>query len=1240
MARIPLRNYHHEIDQLIDRGQIEEAIAHSKIILKQFPKDVETYRLLGKAYLESQRYSEAADILQRLLSVVPDDFVSQLGMSVIREDEGNLDAAIWHMERAYEVQPFNHAVQDELRRLYGRRDGAEPPRIRLTRGSLVRMYARGELHSQAIAEARGAIAEDPQRIDLQALLAQMYFLSGQKVEAAEMASALIAKLPYCLEANRILMDILPATSRAEEARNFKRRVCDLDPYTEFITPNNPTSAQVPDQAVMVERVDWQPTEQDNQTPDWTRTIGVAWQENKEEENLPDWLNSIAPPTAVQPETQLAPAPQDDILPDFMRDAGWSPSRTPVDESSSSQFSPEEVVETSDAGLEQAEIPDWLREMAPKTGSDQQAPESEDDELGWINNILPPGGNNGLPEPDQTTGAALPSALPLTPASRLPATADPIPGNLSTPLPDILDWSTPPPSPASDRPATAPESFPDWLTGFGDTSQTSTPAESQDELPPEAPPAWLSQAQNEKDEFAWVPEEPSHPSNSDLELPDWLKDEPSNTAAGIVQPAWLGEVNPAEPLDLDQAKQRNWDGGSLEAQIKGLEPSQEPVDDSVSDWLSNLKAAQEEEAEALPLEQPGVHAEPESQNPLPDWLSTFDGEQNNLSAPLEDTAFPIGNQEELPAWLPEEQVLISQPSTDQVPSQLDTSGSTTDEIDIDSAMAWLEGLAAKQGADAGTLKITTPDQRTETPPEWLSGYAQPDLSTTPEPTSNPDEEIPDWLASQEAALASKLPALPHLDLAEPPAELAIHTQDSPVEPSTAVETDISDIDAALAWMEALAAKQGADADSLKITPLESRSETPPEWIASIEAQGSEIPNLDEPDLETVKNSDDAAPGLGWLPVEEIQDAGLSPESIQASELPDWLKELQTQEEFTPAGEVVALPTAETASQLPDWLERAADSSDGLQADNAATVPAAILSSLEETNPAISPEAAPNLDDMDSALAWLEGLAAKQGADEDSLKITAPENRTETPPEWISNLTGSSPEPAVNEPLPTEWISSLTGIAAEPAVDEALPTEELTVADVKLPLVTAVEPVLTQVEIPPTAAPPPQASEPADTEIPDWLLNYEQEQSQKAQAWEIPAVAQPIPAQASAADDSLTIWLKRHHPDTGELKSPGGILPEVPGLAASSEGAASGVEGTPLEKAQAAISKGYTGEAALLYSQVIETGQDLDTVINDLNEALYRHPVDFDLWQTLGDAQIRANRVQEALDAYTKAEELLR
>ena len=50
--------------------------------------------------------------------------------------------------------------------------------------------------------------------------------------------------------------------------------------------------------------------------------------------------------------------------------------------------------------------------------------------------------------------------------------------------------------------------------------------------------------------------------------------------------------------------------------------------------------------------------------------------------------------------------------------------------------------------------------------------------------------------------------------------------------------------------------------------------------------------------------------------------------------------------------------------------------------------------------------------------------------------------------------------------------------------------------------------------------------------------------------------------------------------------------------------------------------------------------LDDVIDDLRDAMYRFPVDTDLLESLGDAFARSRKLQEALDTYTKAEELLR
>ena len=66
MAKVSLRVYNREIEGMIEAGQLDEAIAHCQFILKTYPMHVETYLLLGKAFLEARRYSDAADIFARV----------------------------------------------------------------------------------------------------------------------------------------------------------------------------------------------------------------------------------------------------------------------------------------------------------------------------------------------------------------------------------------------------------------------------------------------------------------------------------------------------------------------------------------------------------------------------------------------------------------------------------------------------------------------------------------------------------------------------------------------------------------------------------------------------------------------------------------------------------------------------------------------------------------------------------------------------------------------------------------------------------------------------------------------------------------------------------------------------------------------------------------------------------------------------------------------------------------------
>ena len=115
MADTTLKAYIAELKLLLEQEALEEVMGHCRHILQHFPKNVETYRFLARALLEKNRHQEAGDVFQRVLSALPDDFVSHLGLSAVAEEAGQLPLAIWHLERAYEQEPNNGALRDEIK---------------------------------------------------------------------------------------------------------------------------------------------------------------------------------------------------------------------------------------------------------------------------------------------------------------------------------------------------------------------------------------------------------------------------------------------------------------------------------------------------------------------------------------------------------------------------------------------------------------------------------------------------------------------------------------------------------------------------------------------------------------------------------------------------------------------------------------------------------------------------------------------------------------------------------------------------------------------------------------------------------------------------------------------------------------------------------------------------------------------------------------------------------------------
>jgi len=202
-----------------------------------------------------------------------------------------------------------------------------------------------------------------------------------------------------------------------------------------------------------------------------------------------------------------------------------------------------------------------------------------------------------------------------------------------------------------------------------------------------------------------------------------------------------------------------------------------------------------------------------------------------------------------------------------------------------------------------------------------------------------------------------------------------------------------------------------------------------------------------------------------------------------------------------------------------------------------------------------------------------------------------------------------------------------------------------------------------------------SEPED--IPAWLSSLEQEEAQATTpaasdeylpAWlrgEEGAASEPVELEPTQAADWQPLEEKQAEP-TPPVYEPISesfeTVQEVPEPAISSLEEAKAVPPEPephrepaapidaaisampvdpiLGRARDDLSQGHIQGALNTYGRLIRKTRLLDEVIHDLRDALYRYPVEVSIWQSLGDAYMRANRLQDALDAYTKAEELLR
>ncbi|MEJ2149580.1 MAG: hypothetical protein P8Z40_08860, partial [Chloroflexota bacterium] len=1143
-----------------------------------------------------ENYQDALDLFQRVLSSDPNDFIAHIGMSDCYRESDAIVPAIWHLERAFEQAPNNAELQDEIKKLYAMRGTKAPRRVGLTGGALARLYAKGKLYPQAISEQEKAIKHDPERLDLQTLLAEVLWESRQEVKAGRAAAEVLKRLPFSLGANRILTQLWLKAGKPNEARPFLERVRELDPYLGYELEHN--GERVPDQLFKMVMLDFTPERHAAEAAgaDWVLQLGDAVENSKGVTGPLKPLDSVTDVFAGDQDAQ----PVDLDAPDWLRavmaaedepsePAGPEPTPTPPPVS---PLGPSGLADPEDEAL-----PPWLRaRLAEETGP---LPDEEEKPPAWLQDALgetPRGLTTArFNEPPEETAPVEPSAPdwlsdvlqeetpPLVReasgqaaegkgAGEAPGWLDEVlaadtseKGKTTDILTDgeatgddtgeLLDWRDEanvaepvPMSPGALNPTVSLEGmsdFPEWDDSPAENSQAEPDVVDRPDLVSGDAPAEEPLTAGQEDALPALQEDrqvaPLFDEPTDDDTPDWLTDGDLDSDEAL---SWLEEI--ASKYDPDFQKTTG------EAEEAEPEPVEAEADEGL-DWLKEEPASEAAEP-ASPPKLEGVET--------PDWLKTE--EEPVLSAKAEEEE--AEEAEELPDWLL---------GGDTAPAAKAEPVAEDEEVEeAEELPDWLLGGDVPAPA-AKAEPAAEEEEEEEALPDWLrmEGAPSAEAAPTPEPAAA-SEELPSWLTGEPAAAAASHEELDWLrkpleadeeeeeGIAEEelPAWLQVDAEEA--KPAAEPAAEAKEPAEALSWLDEQVAEQGVSPEAVvsesltpdkqelppsPLPPLDAEAEPVeadalPDWLKVDEEAKAEIAKaLDEPEAE---------PEIAAIPEQKVEreelawlEQALQSEDLTAAE-DDELEAILSADTTPPLAEVEASADTAEVEELPDWLRE----------EPAAKVEAEVLE--EEELPA-----------------WLTGEepAAKPAVAEQAV----PEQAADEMPAWLRE----EPEAREAEELPS-WLQA-PAESADAGLDDFL---------------KAVEPAQ-PAEGPKAAPTPPLEMEP----VPELAAEPEPEPEPVAEA-----APEPV-AEAKPEPEPEPVFEPMTKPTT--------LLPEEPVAAAP---VPAGEAGERLGQAREHLAEGDVAGALVVYDSLVDDGAHLAETVADLEDLIEKKSVGPEVFRVLGDA----------------------
>jgi hypothetical protein len=502
---------------------------------------------------------------------------------------------------------------------------------------------------------------------------------------------------------------------------------------------------------------------------------------------------------------------------------------------------------------------------------------------------------------------------------------------------------------------------------------------------------------------------------------------------------------------------------------------------------------------------------------------------------------------------------------------------------ENAMAWLESLAADQGVGDFSLDLSS---------------LEPEIPTTP---ARPQVDPQAWLRgiAAEPELEDLPPAPPPPAEPEPSYSWLDDIGRTPA-PSESMFSGPLELENPSSLLDSLAAAAGFEDDAVRAAPELRATQADDMSIEAIElaiSQGRVTPE------QIRRYQEYQMERAAQIPEPEYDDIDLDAPAV-AGDIPDWLEQLKPEEQAEPAPRAdlppleslfaAAPPVAQPTEGIPDWLVDEGSESESVEAIFAVEV------------------------DKDDP--WVEALDEEYEHRVDADEVPDWYLRNVNDPDRIAAIDGAPI--GILEPEPE----------LEPLIIEA-PAASVIIT----PMVQLAE-----------AALPSETSLPAGERqaVPPWMTALS---TQTAAAVDVPAAETEA---VSAEFTGLPNWLQTEEQPALDLdwlptETPAPVVePELifeaePVFAMPSPPppppAAPAAQGT-LEEARTRYQSGDVDGSLAIYELLVRASQSLTDVANDLTVVAKegKNPVAF---RVLGDSLMRQGRLQEALNTYREALNLL-